>query len=148
MCYDVQTKLETLLKRAIRFHDIEGIKRIKEELGPYLKDHFHTSGFAHQPLLIYQNDKPDKPSPASWGLVPHWVKNQKQKLEIWNKTINARGETIFEKPSSEILQITKDAFFMWMGSLNIIILKENLTPVSFLEKTTNLWPLVDFGANT
>ncbi len=99
MCYDVQTKLETLLKRAIRFNDSEGIRRIKEELGPYLTNHFHTTGFAHQQLLIYQNDKPNQPSPAHWGLVPHWVKTQKQKLDLWNKTINARGESIFEKPS-------------------------------------------------
>jgi putative SOS response-associated peptidase YedK len=99
MCYDVQTKLETLLKRAIRFHDLEGIKRIREELEPYAKDYFHTSGFSHQQLLIYQNDQPTIPSPASWVLIPHWVKDQKQKSELWNKTINARGETIFEKPS-------------------------------------------------
>ncbi len=99
MCYDVQAKLETLLKRAIRFHDLEGIKKIKEELEPYYANYYHTSGFEHQSLLIYQNDKPTVPSPAVWGLIPHWVKDQEQKMKLWNNTINARGETIFEKPS-------------------------------------------------
>lgn len=99
MCYDVQTKLETLLKRAIRFHDVEGIRRIREELDPYYQNYFHSSGFAHQKFLIYQNNNPTIPKPAVWGLVPYWVKNQEQKLKLWNSTINARGETIFEKPS-------------------------------------------------
>jgi len=99
MCYDVQSKLETLLKRAIRFHDDEGIRRIKEELAPYLKNHFHASGFTHPALLIYPDKNPITPIPSVWGLIPHWVKDQKQKLQIWNNTINARGETIFEKPS-------------------------------------------------
>ncbi len=99
MCYDVQAKLETLLKRAIRFHDLEGIKKIREELEPYYSNYYHTSGFAHQSLLIYNNDNPIIPSPAIWGLIPHWVKDQQQKIKLWNNTINARIETIFEKPS-------------------------------------------------
>ena len=117
MCYDVQAKLETLLKRAIRFHDEEGIKRIREELDPYYQNYFHSSGFTHQKFLIYQNDNPIIPAPAVWGLVPHWVKNQEQKLKLWNSTINARGETIFEKPSfrdsakNKRCVITVDGFF-------------------------------------
>lgn len=99
MCYDVQAKLETLLKRAIRFHDLDGIKKIREELEPYFNNQYHTSGFTHQHLLIYQDNSPTEPSAAVWGLIPHWVKDQKQKIQLWNNTINARAETIFEKPS-------------------------------------------------
>ena len=33
-----------------------------------------------------------------WGLIPHWVKNEEQALALWNQTLNARGESIFEKP--------------------------------------------------
>ena len=32
-------------------------------------------------------------------MVPHWVEDKKQLKELWNKTLNAGGETIFEKPS-------------------------------------------------
>ncbi len=99
MCYDVQSKLETLLKRAIRYHDLEGIEKLKKELKPYLTNYYHASGFAHPSMLIYCNKQEGIPTPAIWGLVPHWVKDQKQKLQLWNSTINARGETIFNKPS-------------------------------------------------
>jgi len=99
MCYDVQSKLETLLKRAIRFHDDEGIRRLKIELAPYLTNHYHVSGFTHPSLLIYPDKNSFTPIASVWGLVPYWVKDQKQKLQLWNNTINARGETIFEKPS-------------------------------------------------
>ena len=34
-----------------------------------------------------------------WGLVPHWVKDNEQAKQIRSKTLNARGESIFEKPS-------------------------------------------------
>ncbi|MBN2802781.1 MAG: SOS response-associated peptidase [Deltaproteobacteria bacterium] len=35
----------------------------------------------------------------NWGLVPLWVKSREQAKEIQNKTLNARSETVFEKPS-------------------------------------------------
>lgn len=33
----------------------------------------------------------------SWGLIPYWVKSPKEAVEISNRTINARAETMFEK---------------------------------------------------
>jgi putative SOS response-associated peptidase YedK len=100
MCYDIKTSFETQLKRARRFNDEEVIREIEEKLLPYL-DHslYHASGYSHPSLLIYTNDSPHIPIQASWGLVPHWVKDNIQRKKIWNNTLNARGETIFEKPS-------------------------------------------------
>ena len=62
MRYDVQSKLETLLKRAIRFHDEKGIRQIKKELAPYLSNHYHASGFSHPILLIYTIQNPFSPT--------------------------------------------------------------------------------------
>ncbi|NNG10275.1 MAG: SOS response-associated peptidase, partial [Arenibacter sp.] len=45
------------------------------------------------------DDAPFEPVIATWGLVPHWVKDRVQQKKIWNNTLNARGETIFEKPA-------------------------------------------------
>ena len=100
MCYDIKTKLESQLRRAKRFNDQDWIVELEEKLLPY-KDHpyFHVSGYSHPKLLIYTNEKPYIPSVSIWGLVPHWIKNNDQKLRFWNNTLNARGETIFEKPS-------------------------------------------------
>lgn len=34
-----------------------------------------------------------------WGLIPFWVKDQKQADEIKRMTLNARADTVFQKPS-------------------------------------------------
>ena len=100
MCYDVKTKLESQLRRAKRYNDQVWIDELEKKLLPYEDStYYHISGYAHPKLLIYTNDNPYIPTPSIWGLVPHWIKNNDQKLNFWNNTLNARGETIFEKPS-------------------------------------------------
>ena len=50
---------------------------------------------------------------AKWGLIPHWMKNPKKPF------INARSETIFEKPSFKYLYpknrcvVIADGFYEW-----------------------------------
>jgi putative SOS response-associated peptidase YedK len=100
MCYDIKTQLESQLARARRNGDEIAILEITQKLAPYTDlPLFHASGFSHPKLLIYTNDSPYYPIIATWGLVPHWVKNKDQLKKLWNQTLNARGETIFEKPS-------------------------------------------------
>lgn len=100
MCYDIKASLEAQLSKARRKGDDKAIEEIIQKLAP-LTDLpiFHTSGFNHPKLLIYTNQSPFIPIVATWGLVPHWVKDFDQLSKFWNNTINARGETIFEKPS-------------------------------------------------
>lgn len=100
MCYDIKTSLEAQLKRARRYNDQEAIAEIEKKLAPYTDlPLFHVSGFQHPKVFIYTDAQPELPSVATWGLIPHWVKDSVQKKKIWNNTLNARGETIFEKPS-------------------------------------------------
>lgn len=100
MCYDIKTKVEAALKRARHYGNEEAIQMLIEQFRPFLEDEFfHVSGFQHPRLLIYTSENFELPAIASWGLIPFWVKNEQQQLDIWNKTINARGETIFEKPA-------------------------------------------------
>ncbi|NRD22420.1 SOS response-associated peptidase [Winogradskyella litoriviva] len=100
MCYDIKASTEAQLKRAQRKGDLSAVSEILERLIP-LTDLplFHVSGFSHPELLIYTNESPDFPMVATWGLVPNWVKDNLQLQKIWNSTLNARSETIFEKPS-------------------------------------------------
>ncbi|MGB0167341.1 MAG: SOS response-associated peptidase [Luteibaculum sp.] len=102
MCYDVQTNLEAQLKRATRLNDPKAIAGIKDKLAPYLKNYYHAPGFAHPKLLIYKNSNPSEPEPAVWGLIPLWVKTDADKQKIWNNTLNAKSETIFEKPAFRV----------------------------------------------
>lgn len=100
MCYDIKTSLEAQLNRARRRNDAHAIEEIIERLAP-LTDLpiYHSSGFSHPEVLIYTDRSPNFPEVATWGLVPHWVRDNEQRKKQWNNTLNARGETIFEKPS-------------------------------------------------
>lgn len=100
MCYDIKTSLETQLKRAEKNQDLQAMQDIRERLAPLtdLPLH-HASGFTHPELLIYTDRSPYFPEVATWGLVPHWTKDTAQQKKLWNATLNARGETIFEKPA-------------------------------------------------
>ncbi len=100
MCYDVKASLEAQLKRARRNGDLHAEEEILKKLVP-LSDLpiFHASGFSHPKLLIYTDAAPNSPVLSTWGLVPFWVKDKEQLKKTWNNTLNARGETIFEKPS-------------------------------------------------
>lgn len=100
MCYDIKASLEAQLERALRRGDHDAADQIREELLPYTDlPLFHASGFSHPRVLVYTDDQPDFPTVATWGLVPHWVRDGEQQKKLWNQTLNARGETIFEKPS-------------------------------------------------
>lgn len=100
MCYDIKASLESQLKRAKRKGDLIAVEEIIENLIPYtdLPIH-HASGFSHPELLIYTDRQPEYPEVATWGLVPQWVDDEEQLKNFWNNTLNARGETIFDKPS-------------------------------------------------
>ncbi|MGS2727109.1 SOS response-associated peptidase [Psychroserpens sp. BH13MA-6] len=100
MCYDIKASYESQLKRAKRRGDLAAVEEIMEKLIPLtdLPIH-HASGFSHPELLIYTNETPEFPTVATWGLVPPWVHDEEQLKKFWNNTLNARGETIFEKPS-------------------------------------------------
>lgn len=100
MCYDIKASLEAQLKRARRDDNLKAIEEIMERLVPLtdLPIH-HASGFSHPELLIYTNRSPDFPEVATWGLIPHWIEDESQQTKFWNNTLNARGETIFDKPA-------------------------------------------------
>ncbi len=48
-----------------------------------------------QNLAVIANDAPDTLKFFRWGLIPYWAKDR----SIGNKLINARAETVAEKPS-------------------------------------------------
>ncbi|MDV7138675.1 SOS response-associated peptidase [Maribacter sp. TH_r10] len=100
MCYDIKASLEAQLAKAKKDQDYLAVEEIMEKLIP-LTDLplYHASGFSHPTILIYTDRSPEFPEVATWGLIPHWVKDDEQQKKIWNNTLNARGESIFEKPS-------------------------------------------------
>jgi putative SOS response-associated peptidase YedK len=56
----------------------------------------NLSGFDHPQMPIVLNDSIEM---CRWGLIPSWVKDRESALKIQNQTLNARSESVFEKPS-------------------------------------------------
>ena len=63
------------------------------------QEYYHLNGFTHGNLYIIKMDEPKSIFPASWGLVPNWAKQDPISFLKRSNTLNARGETIFEKNS-------------------------------------------------
>jgi putative SOS response-associated peptidase YedK len=68
-----------------------------------------------QPILAVANDHPDRYDFLQWGLVPWWAKDP----AVGNKMINARGETLAERPAfrdafkRRRCLIPADGFYEW-----------------------------------
>ncbi|MDG1331195.1 MAG: SOS response-associated peptidase [Crocinitomicaceae bacterium] len=100
MCYDISVNLRRQLKEAMRVNDETIIAEINAKIDKLeTPRHFHTSGFSHPEILVYTNENPAVPVLSQWGLIPHWSKSEKDAKKFWNNTLNARGETVFDKPS-------------------------------------------------
>ena len=71
-----------------------------------------------QPVLAIPNDDQKKADFFVWGLIPMWAKDS----SIGNKLINARGETLEEKPAFRSslkykrCLILADGFYEWKGA--------------------------------
>lgn len=99
MCYNVKALLHSQLIRAKNRKRFEEVRQIEERLREIeMADLYQASGYAHPRLIIY-TDQDATPVPSIWGLIPGWVKDNDQRLQLWNSTLNARSETMFEKPS-------------------------------------------------
>jgi len=73
-------------------------KRLSEKFNAALKESLFTQTYNAAPgqnLPVITQEEPDKIQLFKWGLLPHWAKDEK----IANKLLNARAETILEKPS-------------------------------------------------
>ena len=69
-----------------------------------------------QPVAVIPNDGKNRLDFFLWGLIPSWAKDP----EIGNRMINARAETLAEKPSFrggfkyKRCLILADGFYEWM----------------------------------
>lgn len=93
-------------------------KRYKKSIPEQIPDKpiFYASGFDHPNWRIITNDS--KIQQMNWGLVPFWFKGQ-NRLDVSNKTLNARIETLQERSSFKHLWnrqhclVPSTGFFEW-----------------------------------
>lgn len=106
MCYTVAyltKKKITYAKRAGASDDeVKELQLQLEELTSAQPAMYHVSGFAHPKLLCFSRDDGPRFDLVRWGLIPHWVKDHAQAAILGRQTLNARGETIFEKPAFRV----------------------------------------------
>ena len=105
MCYNISYLTKKKLDYARKFKeaaDIADLEKILDSLFKKAGPTYHTSGFDHPDVPVITNTNPEKIQLFSWGLIPHWVRDSKQAVELSNKTINARGEEMFDKPSFKV----------------------------------------------
>jgi len=83
------------------------------------KQQYHASSFDLPTLPVIMNEHPQQIRLFTWGLIPYWVKDLRAAAEIRVKTMNARAESIFEKPSfrhaagQKHCLVLADGFFEW-----------------------------------
>lgn len=80
---------------------------------------FHVNGFSFPTCPIILSNSPNILSTARWGLIPFFIKTENEAIKIRSMTLNARGETLFEKPSFRHAALKKrclipaSGFFEW-----------------------------------
>jgi len=80
---------------------------------------WHASGFTYPQWPVITSQKPDTISLYNWGLIPHWVKDPDTGRKTRAQTLNAKSETVFEKPSfrfsihSKRCLVISTGFYEW-----------------------------------
>lgn len=93
MCYHVEVYLNK--KELERYYEIESEEKTYDWDIPA----FHLSGFAFPKLPIIINEEKRSILVAQWGLIPSWIKDEEAAKSIRMKTLNARAESLDQKPS-------------------------------------------------
>jgi len=80
--------------------DILGLESSEiEKLKDSFQDRFYVNSYTLPNMPVITNEQPDTIQMYTWGLIPFWTKNQEEADKIRTKTMNARAETLFDKPS-------------------------------------------------
>ncbi len=96
MCYNIAFLEARAAKYEKRYQHILPPDWRPEQVQLEFPVYYFVSGFEHPYLPLVTAEGIDA---YQWGLIPSWVKTSEQAEDLQNKTLNAVGETAFEKPS-------------------------------------------------
>lgn len=115
MCFYFRASKKVLDMLEKKYQGIEDvIRNIKITDDPDKNWALNYNGFSHPDTLVVASNQQDKIQLMNWGLIPFWAKDR----TIQNSTLNAKIETIQEKPSFKYslnnrCLIYADGFFEW-----------------------------------
>ena len=116
MCFNIAIPTTDANKYTERYKNIVSAAVDLQTISNQLKPYYFVSGFSHPSLPVV---KQDGIYLFDWGLIPFWIKDKAAANDIKTKTLNAVGETVFEKPSfrksilSQRCLLPVNAFFEW-----------------------------------
>ena len=96
MCFTVAIMREGKLITAEEYYASKPPVKQKKVILPEIPFHYLVSGFSQPELPVITTEGLQL---YEWGLIPSWVRDEDSAAEIRTKTLNAMGETVFEKPS-------------------------------------------------
>ncbi len=116
MCYNVAYLERKQQKYEERYKDSLPPDWSQNRLRMELPAHYFVSGFSHPLLPIINHNGIFL---FEWGLIPLWTKDALMAKDMQTKTLNAVGETVFEKPSFRSSIVSKrcllgiSGFYEW-----------------------------------
>lgn len=80
---------------------------------------YHSVGFNLPSMPVLTMENPSLIQAYQWGLVPHWVKSMEEAGKLRTQTLNAKAETLFQKPAFRSYTgnrcvVLADGFYEWM----------------------------------
>lgn len=93
MCFHNSMSAKAI-KLAARYGRKSDIVEIYQDM---LNEQYHVNAFNFPKYPVITTS--DEVQVFNWGLIPFWTKNEANADEIRKMTLNARADTIFEKPS-------------------------------------------------
>ncbi len=116
MCYHYH--FQKPVKEVAKILKIDGLKDSDSEIVPGV-----VNGFSHPPMPVIVNYQWEW---KFWGLLPFWTKTEEEASERWNQTLNARWETIHDRPSFQKIRenrcvVPATGFYEWkqIGKMKI-----------------------------
>ena len=96
MCYNYSL---TIFNNIQEFKEVFDAEFKDETIENRIEDYYYTNAFDIPKLPIITNEEPKYFQMFYWGLIPYWIKKIRDAEKIRTKTMNARSETLFDKPS-------------------------------------------------
>ena len=128
-------------KRALALAKRYGLKTSVIEMAEEIlkEQQYRINAFTH-PLCPMVTDSPNIEA-AAWGLIPKWTKTVEEAKKIRNMTLNARCETVFDKPAFRTSILSKRCLIPSTGYFEFHHQGKSVTPYYIFLKNEEVFSL-------